>query len=295
MEVDSVLAHYIMLGAWIREVIYLHVVLDAFADEAEAVLPYDYRVDCSLTDEKLALEILRLVDEAGLCKSFRVSVRMVHVSFSIHDLIPFPVDYRASCNSHLEYVRVVCDERYGHESAIAPAVYSDTVLVDIRKVHEHIDSYHLVGHLCLSALSVDGLLELETTVLSTSVVLYIYEVSTLCHVHLPSAELAHICILDHLRMRTAVYINDNRVFLRRIEVLRLDETVPVVVLAVCTLYSAKADLGLCIVHGRILCSEQVSDCLAVSSAEIHHTWSRKVVPVVGEVCAVFIHCDCVPS
>ena len=50
MQVDSVLAHYIVFGTWIWEVVYLYIVLDAFADEAEAVLPYDYRVDCSLAD-----------------------------------------------------------------------------------------------------------------------------------------------------------------------------------------------------------------------------------------------------
>ena len=72
MEVDSVLAHHIMLSTWVREVVYLYIVLDALSDEAEAVFPYHYRVDRSLTDKKLALEILGLVDEAGLFVSLRM-------------------------------------------------------------------------------------------------------------------------------------------------------------------------------------------------------------------------------
>ena len=107
MEVDSVLAHHIMLGTWVREIIYLYIVLDALSDEAEAVLPYYYRVDRSLADKKLALEILGLVDEAGLCISLRIDVRVVHVAFAVHYFVPFPVDYRSSGHSHLEDIRII--------------------------------------------------------------------------------------------------------------------------------------------------------------------------------------------
>ena len=53
----------IMLGAWIREVINLDVVLDAFPYKAQTVLPYDNRVDCSLTYEKLAFQVLGFIDD----------------------------------------------------------------------------------------------------------------------------------------------------------------------------------------------------------------------------------------
>jgi hypothetical protein len=108
--VYSVLAGNIVLMARVREIIDLNVILDTFSYEAEAVLPYDYRIDSTLTDQELALEILRLVDEAGLCVSFRIGCRIVHITLSIHYLIPFPVDYRTSGYSDLEYVRIVCDE-----------------------------------------------------------------------------------------------------------------------------------------------------------------------------------------
>ena len=56
MEVHPVLAHYIVFCARIWEIIHLDIVLDAFADETKAVLPYDNRVDGSLTDKQLAFK-----------------------------------------------------------------------------------------------------------------------------------------------------------------------------------------------------------------------------------------------
>ena len=100
-----VLTHDIVLMARIWEVIHLDVVLDTLSYKAEAVFPYDNRIDCTLADEKLTLEILCLVDEACLCVSFRIYLRIVHVAFSIHHLIPFPVDHRASGYGNLEYFR----------------------------------------------------------------------------------------------------------------------------------------------------------------------------------------------
>lgn len=110
MEVYSVLAAHIMLVAWVREVVHLDVVDNAGPDETEAVLPENHRVDRSLADKQLALEVLCLVDEAGLLISLRVHVRMIHLSLAVHHLVPFPVDDRTSGHSDLEYVRIVCDQ-----------------------------------------------------------------------------------------------------------------------------------------------------------------------------------------
>ena len=110
MEMYSVLAHDIMFRAWIWEIIHLDIILDAFPDETQAMLPYNHRVDGTLAYEKFALEVLGIVDQAGLGITFRVDIRMIHISFSIHDFIPFPIDYRATRNSHLEYIRIVGDK-----------------------------------------------------------------------------------------------------------------------------------------------------------------------------------------
>ena len=107
---DSVLSCHIVLVTRVREVVYLYIVDDACSYEAETVLPKHYRIDGSLADEKFAFEVFCLVDEACLLVALRVDVRMIHVSLSIHYLIPFPVDHRAACNGNLEDVRVIGDQ-----------------------------------------------------------------------------------------------------------------------------------------------------------------------------------------
>ena len=72
MQVDSVRAHHIVLCAWVREIVDLHIVLDALADEAEAVFPYDYRIHGSLAYKQLALQVFCLVDEARLGIALRI-------------------------------------------------------------------------------------------------------------------------------------------------------------------------------------------------------------------------------
>ena len=56
-----VLAHDIVPGARIWKIVHLHIVLDAFPDEAQAVFPDDDIVHSPLADEQLALQV------AGLC------------------------------------------------------------------------------------------------------------------------------------------------------------------------------------------------------------------------------------
>ena len=164
MKVNSILAHYVVLVAWVREVVYLYIVNNAGSYKTEAVLPEYYRVYCSLTNEELSFKVLGLVDQTCLLVSFRIDVRMVHIPLAIHHFIPFPVNHRSSCDCNLEYVRIVGDERYGHESSVAPAMHSDAVLVNIWEFHQHLDALHLVGHLCLSTLSMDGFLKSCTSV-----------------------------------------------------------------------------------------------------------------------------------
>ena len=58
---DPVLAHYIMLRARIREIIHLDIVLYAFSDKAQTVLPDHHRVYCTLADEQLSFQVCGLV------------------------------------------------------------------------------------------------------------------------------------------------------------------------------------------------------------------------------------------
>ena len=67
-------------------------------------------------------------------------------------------------------------------------MHSYPVPVYIRKVHKHPDAFHLVRHLGLPALSVDGLFVLGALVQCASVVLHIDEITSLGHIHFPRAE-----------------------------------------------------------------------------------------------------------
>ena len=96
-------------------------------------------------------------------------------------------------------------------------------------------------------------------------------------------------------MRTAVNIKDYRVFLVRIEILRLDESVIVVELAVCTLYLAKCDFCVCIVKCRILCYEEVAHRASVAVAKVCHIRDSKTAPCVYIMLAVWAHLDVVPA
>ena len=101
MEVYPVLAHHVVLMTRVREVVNLDSVHHTGTNEAEAVLPEHDWIDGTLADEKLALEVFSLVDEACLLITLRIDRRMSHVAFAVHYLIPFPVDYRTSGYSKL--------------------------------------------------------------------------------------------------------------------------------------------------------------------------------------------------
>ena len=66
MQVHPVLALDIMFGTWIWEIIHLHPALDALPYETETVLPYNHRIDGSLTYQQLAFEVPGLVYQTCL-------------------------------------------------------------------------------------------------------------------------------------------------------------------------------------------------------------------------------------
>ena len=92
-------------------------------------------------------------------------------------------------------------------------MHSDPVLIYVWQLHEHLHAFHLVSHLSLAALPVDSLFEFSSTVLCAAVILDIDQISSLSHVHLPSAKFAGEGVADHLRVRTSIDIDDHRIFL----------------------------------------------------------------------------------
>ena len=75
---------------------------------------------------------------------------------------------------------------------------TDAVFVNIREIHQHLDSLHLVSHFGLSALFVDGFFKLGTAVLCSSIILNVNQITSLSHIHFPSAQFSHEGVFYHL-------------------------------------------------------------------------------------------------
>ena len=279
----------------IGEVVHLHVVLDALLDEAERVLPHDGAVHGALADQELALQVLRLVDEARFRKTLRVRCLRVHVAFAVHDLVPLPIDDRAAGDGHLEHVGIVGDEADGHETAVAPAVDADAVLVHVRELHQAAEARHLVGHLGLAALAVDGALEFRALVGGATVVLDIDEIALLGHEHLPHPHAAQPAVLHHLGVRTAIDVHDHRILLRRVEILRIVEAVVVVELPVGARDGAQLHGAGGEVLERVARLEELLRGLAVRAPEQRHARGVQVRVAVEEPGAGAVHGHVVPA
>lgn len=109
-KMNPILAGHIVLGARIREIIHLDIVLDTFADEAETVLPDYGIVDGALANQELAFEIFGLVDKGGFGEAFRIGLRGIHVTFSVHYLVPLPIDDRTAGDSNFESIGIIGDQ-----------------------------------------------------------------------------------------------------------------------------------------------------------------------------------------
>ena len=102
-----------------------------------------------LDDLQCAFQILCLGDETAFCITLRIILWCSHITFTIHHLIPFPVDDRTAGNTHLEDIGIVCYQRDGHESAIAPTMDTQAVHIYIGQGAQIVNTFHLVLHLNL--------------------------------------------------------------------------------------------------------------------------------------------------
>ena len=252
-------------------------------------------VQGALADEELAFEVFGLVDKGGAFKALRVGLRGVHVALSVHDLVPFPVDDGAAGNAHLEGVRVGGHEADGHETAVAPAVNANTGGIHIGQALEPIDAHHLVFHLRLAALPVDGFLEGGAPVLGAAVVLHVHQIAFLCHEHFPHADLSQPAVLHHLAVRAAIDIEDDGVFFSRVEVLGIDEPIVILELAVCAGNGAQLHLAGGVTFQRIIGLMHFLVYFSVRGAAVNLVGGGGVGPGIQEPLAVRRELDMVPA
>ena len=96
-------------------------------------------------------------------------------------------------------------------------------------------------------------------------------------------------------MRASVYVNDYRILLCRIEILRLDEAVIVVIETVGALYCTERYFCVSIVESRVFCLEKACEDLSVRAAKIGHARIAETAPAVCIMSAVRAHRYRMPS
>ena len=160
--------------------------LGAGIQELQRVLGNADRVVHADDNLQFALQILGLVDAAGLFVALGVLLRCVHVALAIHYLVPLPVYDRATGNTYLKDVGVGCHQRCCHKAAEAPSVNAQSVGIHIGEALQVLNAAHLVLHLNLTQVAEGGLFEVTTAVLAASVVYAEDNVALLCHVGIPA-------------------------------------------------------------------------------------------------------------
>ena len=164
-------------------------------------------------------------------------------------------------------------------------MHADSVLIHVRQCHQFAKPGHLVSHLRLSAVFVDSLLISSATVFRTPVVLHIDDVAALRHIHFPKPYLSKPGIIHHLRMRTAIDIQDDRILLGRVEIHRKIEPVPVVIFSVGALYRSQSHLTCSVILHRILGGEESLGHLSVCRSHFHLAWNIETAVTVDKPCA----------
>jgi len=145
--------------------------------------------------------------------SVGIGLRRVHITLSVHHLVPFPVDDRSTGDTHLEDLGMRGHHVDGHKAAEAPAVYAESSAVDIAQTLEILHALHLVFHLVVAKMAEGDLLKVLAAVLTATVVEDEEQIAFLCHVSFPAAAAIVPASVDVVGMRATVDVDDGRIFL----------------------------------------------------------------------------------
>ena len=128
---DAVDATDVVFVMRVDEVVDLFASFDAGINELDAVLPNHGVVLGTMDDKKTAIEVLGLGQEGVVGVTLGVLLWGVHIPLAIHDLVPFPVNDRATSATHFKDFGMSQFHRDGHETAKAPTLNTHTVFIDI--------------------------------------------------------------------------------------------------------------------------------------------------------------------
>ena len=129
----TVFTNHIMQMAGINEIIGICIRIHTGFQESQAVLPNNNRIDISVDQQQMSLQITCFQFQVGIPITFRIVLRTVHIALAIHNLVVAPVDHRTTGNPHFEQFRIRTHQVRRHKAAVAPSVHTDTVGIDIRK------------------------------------------------------------------------------------------------------------------------------------------------------------------
>jgi len=217
-------AHVVLL-AWIGKEVGLCAGLDAGIKETQTVLWYYSIVVVACDNLQLAFQILGLANQTTLGIPLRVILWCAHITFSIHDLVPLPIDNGTTGTTHLEDLGVSKFHGDGHEATEAPTLHAHAVLVHIGQALEEFYSLHLVGHLNFAEVAVGAAFELEATVVGAAVIDGEDHIALLGEEHEIEVAAAEPAVGHELRVRATVDVDEGRVFLALLHIGRRNQAV----------------------------------------------------------------------
>ena len=225
MEMHTVAPHHVVPVAGIDEEVGMRPLVDAGFQEGVGHLGDTDGIVAAMDDEQAALQVAGLLQEAAVLISLGVALGGVHVALAVHHFVVFPIGDGATGHTHLEHVGIGEHQVGGHESAITPAVYTETVNVHVGQTLEEIDSLQLVFHLLHAQLAEGAVLERQATVAASAIINGEHHVTLLGHVDVPSAHVVVPRVVNHLRMGAAIDVDDGGIGLRRVEIDGLHQAV----------------------------------------------------------------------
>ena len=291
----AVAAQHVVLVAGVDEEVGIGACVHTGFHERQGVLGHASVVVVVVDNHQVAFEVGSQILQVALLVAFGVGLRCIHVALAVHHLIVAPVDDGSACHAHLEEVRVTQHQGRGHVAAEAPSVYADAAAVYVGQRLEELDAFHLVLALLDAEVAEGAVLKLQAAVRTAAVVHGEEDVAFVGHVEVPAAGGVVPVVDNQLGMRAAIDIDNGGIFLRRVEVGRLDEAVVEIGLAVGRLEGTRFHAGHLETLERIGGGEQAYGFLAVGGGGdvdgARHVGSRPVVQQVrargGELRVVY--------
>ena len=218
MQMYTVAARHIVLVARVDEEVRIRAGIDARFHKREGVLRHAGVVVVIVDDHQMSFQVACQVFQVTLFISSRIALRGIHIAFSVHHFVIPPVNDGTAGHAHFKYLGIAKEEGSGHVTAKAPAVYSDTVPIDVGEAFQEFGSFHLVSSFFDSQLAESNILKIEPPIAASTSVYGKHDVTFVGHIDIPASCTVLPAVGDQLCVRTAVYVYDSRVFLVRIEI-----------------------------------------------------------------------------